>query len=336
MRTRPGTFGEIATVLLLASLPVCTLAADPSPDDAPETCTSRNSKRATVAQIAADPDAFDGECVAVDATMQHTSLFESVDGVYVQPEDSTNPSSSGLRIGLDNIKGRYSNRYRGVSILGRVQDCETVRNCVNASAGENEIVMISGYCHYFDGAYLWIHALKSRRSPAFTRRMGANGRDDYGDLTVAPTDWLNRARIDTLASEFLNALQSGDGEKLADIHFRNVGLKWEDDEAAMLKLLLKDRRSPFSDIRTASTPPQRIILVERWSLEEEQSSDEYAATVCFCREKDCTGRWPIASFDADNLPARPYACTHIEPYVDGQRVVPHFTTEIGTAGLAEP
>ena len=334
MLTSTAPIRAMAT-LLMACLPAI-VAADTSTEQKPEECSARNSERATVEQIATDPEKYAGHCVAVDATMQGWSLFDSVDGVYVQPADSLDPSSSGLRLGLDHIRDHYSERYRGVSIIGRVQDCETIRNCVYSSVGENEIVFISGYCHTKNGAYLWVNDLRFRRSPAFKRQTSSNGRDDYGDLTVAPDHWLNLGSITTLANDFVKALQSSDADKLADIHFRNVGLEWDDDEAAMLKFLLKDRRSPFNEIRTATTSPQQIILVDRSSLEDEQSTGEYSATVCFCRESDCTGRWPIASFDADNVPSRPYACTRIESYVDGQRVVPHFTTEIGTGGLAEP
>jgi hypothetical protein len=326
----------MAAALVVACLPATMLAAETSTENKPVKCSVHNSARATVEQIATDPDQYQGHCVAIDGTMQGSSLFDSVDGVYVQPTDSMDPSSSGLRLGLDHIDDYYSDRYRGVKIVGRVQDCETVRNCVHSSAGEDEIVFISGYCHSNDGAYLWVTDLRFRRSPVFKRQTGSSGRDDYGDLIVAPANWLNLKSITTLANDFLKALQSSDANKLADIHFRNVGLQWEDDEATMLKFLLNDRRSPFNAIRTATTPPQQIILLDRSSLADEQSSDQYSATVCFCRESDCTGRWPIASFDADNIRSRPYACTRIDSNVHGQQVVPRFTTEIGTEGLAEP
>jgi len=289
-----------------------------------------------VAQIAANPDAYEGRCVAVDATRRGSSLFESVDGVYLQPTDSQDPATSGLTIGLDNISRHDHESFRSVSIVGRVQDCETIRNCLYSSAGENEVVMITGYCHYFDGPYLWVEKMRSRRGQPFLRRMGSDARSDYGDLVPAPDAWPYRSRVAKLASEFLQALQTNDRNKLADIHFRNVGLEWEDDEAAMLRFLLKDRRSPFGTIRTATTPPQQIILVERSRLEEPQFVEDYAATVCFCREKDCTGRWPIATFDADNVPTRPYACTRVEPYFSRKEWVPHFTTHIGKGGLVEP
>lgn len=335
MRARTRFFRVSATVLLVACASAISAAgADSSAQKKAADCSAGNSERATVAQIAANPGAYEGHCVAVDATMQGNSLFENVDGVYLQWPDSGNPASSGLRIGLDNA--HYSESYRRVSVLGRVQDCETVRNCVYSSAGENEFVMITGYCHSYNGPYLWVHNLRYHRGQPFVRRLGSDARSDYGDLVPAPEEWWYRAKVTSLASEFLVALQTRDRNKLADIHFRNVGEDDEESEGEMLRFLLKDRQSPFASIRTATTPPQQIILVERSQFEEEESADDYFATVCFCREKDCTGRWPIATFDADNLPTRPYACTQIEPYLTDKRMVPHFTTNIGKVGLAEP
>jgi hypothetical protein len=214
-----------------------------------------------VAQIATNPKAYEGHCVAIDATMQGISLFENVDGVYVQPPDSLNPASSGLRIGLAGASLQYSESYRRVSILGSVQDCETVRNCVQASAGENEVVMISGYCHTSNGPYLWVHELRSHRGQPFYRRMGSDARSDYGNLVPAPDEWWYRAKIASLASEFLLALQTNDRNKLADIHFRNVGEDDEDEEAAMLRFLLKDRHSPSS---TSGQPPRLHSRSSSW------------------------------------------------------------------------
>ena len=173
--------------------------------------------------------------------------------------------------------------------------------------------------------------------------MGAYGQPGYGDLQPAPADWPHRNRVENLTNEFLEALRSADRDKLADLHFRNVGLMWEDEESALIQFLLRDRNSPFADIRRNDTVPQQQILIERPSLDSDGSTlvddadrDNYSATVCFCREADCAGRWPIAQLDADNVRARPYACTGIGPHFSGAREVPHFTTRIGSAGLAEP
>jgi hypothetical protein len=98
--------------------------------------------------------------------------------------------------------------------------------------------------------------------------------------------------------------------------------------------VLSSRKSPFSEIRMGQRVPQQIILVERSRLRDES---DYSATICFCRAESCTGRWPIATFDADNVAARPYACTAVEPYVlERHRLVPQFTTPMEISGLAEP
>jgi len=334
----------ILLTLMTTCAPMVGDAASNGPASAqPVRCSSRNSEKATISQIAADPGRYQGHCVAVGGVMQWQFLFENVDGLYLQPPDTLNPSSNGLRIGLDNLSRHFGERYQHVSVFGRVQDCETVRSCVEANAAENEIVMVSGYCHSFNGPYIFVEGLTVRRGPPFERRLDTHGRDDYGDLEPATEDWPHREKVESLAQDFLRALRSKDRERLAGMHFRDVGLDWKDDEAALLSFLLKTANSPFADIRTSRTPPQQIILVQRSQLRAIQQgsangdeADDYTATVCFCRERSCTGRWPIATFDADNIRERPYACTQVGPYLDEGRWVPHFVTQIGRVGLAEP
>jgi hypothetical protein len=283
-----------------------------------------------VPSIAADPDRYFGRCVAIDGVIHGLFLFESVDGVYLQPRDWLNPSSSGFRIGLDNLFEGPAEDYRHVSIIGRVQNCGAPRD-------DAALLFVAGYCHYFNGVYVWIERLEGRRGRPFERRMGSYDRADYGDLEPAPDDWPHRATVDALAERFLDALRTRDHERLAGIHFRDVGLEWEDDEAALLKFLLA-YDSPFAAVRGSTMPPERIVLVERSRLEPGDAADDYSATVCFCRERSCAGRWPIATFDADNVRGRPYVCTVVAPYLiygTGRRV-PHYSTPIGSGGLAEP
>ncbi len=327
----PMRYHGVAAALLLAGVSV----AGETPD-----CSPSVAEVATVPQIAANLDGYQGRCVRVVGVMRTHFLYESVDGVYLQPPDSLNPASSGFTLGLDNIRKHFSKDYRHVSIIGRVQDCETVRDAVYASAGEDQIVFVSGYCHYHNGPYLWVKELKTRSGPPFGRRMGSYDRKDYGDIEPVPADWRHRAMIEELAGKFLTALRTGDRNTLADIHFRNVGLEWKEDEAQLLKFLLKAPKSPFASIRRGTEPPQQIILASRSLLHPDpdyaDAKDDYSAIVCFCRTADCAGRWPIATFDADNLPTRPYACTHIGPYFHERMKVPHFTTPVEKSGLAEP
>ena len=193
-----------AISILLTLIATCTpmvgnAVSNGSASAEPVRCSSRNSEKATVAQIAADPGRYQGHCVAVVGVMQWAFLFENVDGLYVQPREALNPASNGLRIGLDNISRHFGERYRYVSVLGRVQDCETVRSCVEANAAENEIVMVSGYCHSFNGPYIFVQALTLQRGPPLERRLDTHGREDYGDLEPAPEDWPHREKVESLA-----------------------------------------------------------------------------------------------------------------------------------------
>lgn len=320
---------------LLATLFLACITAVGWSADKVVTCTAKNSEVATVPQIAKHPENYSSRCVAVRGVMRWDSLFESVDGVYLRPTDMLNPSSSGFRLGLDHVRRYLDERYRHVSIIGRVQDCEEIRDWVHSTAGENEVVMVSGYCHHHNGAYLWVNELRFRTGPPFYRQMGRYERVDYGDLKPAPETWPYRAVVQAQADKFLTALRTQDRHALSRMHY-NI-----DDKD--LKYLLSDRRSPFASIRSATEPPQQIILVYKAMADEEavasadpDGEDDYGTTICFCREKDCTGRWPIAMLDADNLPSRPYACTELTGYLAGSRDEPSFETEIAEGGLEEP
>jgi hypothetical protein len=335
-----GRFLVAASIIFGAGNAVASEEADARPTK----CSAAMSEKVSVAQVASNAEQYVGRCVSIDGVMQRWFLYENVDGVYLQEKEPLNPSSSGARLGLDNITRHFGERFRHVSILGRVQDCETVRDSVHAAAGENELVMISGYCHYENGAYLWVHKVGSRGGPPFERRMGSYGRPGYGDLEPATEAWPHRDFVENLAKVFVEALRSRDRDRLAGLHFRDVGLEWDEEESQLMRFLLDDRKSPFAAIRSRGTVPQHVILIERPAADpastepvDDEDRSNYTATVCFCREDDCTGRWPIARFDADNVNARPYACTQIGPYLiyrEGE--VPHFTTAMGSGGLAEP
>jgi hypothetical protein len=327
----------LLTAIFVACIPEIGTSAKPTD------CTARNAEKTTVPEIAAHPDQFQHLCVAIQGVMQRSFIYESVDGVYLRPPDILNPASSGFLLGLDNIKRHFDDRYRHVSIVGRVQDCEEVHEWVESQAEEGEIVMVNGYCHSRNGPYLWVQDLRFRSGAPFIRQMGYRSRRDYGDLQPAPVDWAHRALVEAHVNGFLLALRSSDREGLASIHFRNGGLNWHDDGTELQNFLLSDRHSPFASIRTEHDPPQQVILIYKPfpDSDEEAEADphdaaDYSATVCFCREKDCTGRWPIASFDADNLPTRPYACTEFGSFVVDRRPVPLFMTRIGKGGLEEP
>jgi hypothetical protein len=335
--SRPRRSHAFVALLLVSAVPAAAASAE---------CSRATAERATVPEIAQHPERFEGSCVVVDGVMQGQFLYESVDGVYLRSKEYFDPTAAGFRLGLDLAKPlrRATGGYQHASIVGRVQDCETLRDEANASAGPDEFVWVSGYCHYYNGTYLWIKDVRFRSGPPFLRQMGSYERKDYGNIEPAPPGWPYRAKIEALAATFLAALRAGDRKTLADIHFGNVGLDWKEEQAELLHFLLADRKSPFASLLLGTGTPQQLILLDRPPLDDEPTGDastdgdgdDYAATICFCREQDCSELWPIAHVDADNLPTRPYACTRIDPYLDGGRTLPNFSTPIEKHGLTEP
>ncbi len=325
----------------LLPLVICALlAGSPAPSRAAAThlpaCTAASAEAATVRRVAGDQKAYRGRCVTISGVVKGLQLYDDVNGVYQRIPDVSDPSSSGAALGLDNPVrlGHLLPGYRVATITGRVQDCDLARRALDRSSAPGEVAMIVGYCHYRNGAYLWVTHISWGAASPPERRMGAAAGDDYGDLVPAPADWPHRPAVQALAARFLRALRTGDAATLANLHFEDPVTDQRDDARQLVAFLLRDGRSPFASIRTAKAEPQGVILVRR---EANDDPDDYSAFICFCRSADCTGRWPIATFDADNLPSRPYACTMVEPYLvfrQGKR--PMFRTPMERYGLSEP
>lgn len=310
-------------------------------------CSSATALQTTVAAVAQHPTEFIAKCVRINAVTKGSSIYENVDGVYLAPRVFLDPSSNGLRLGLDNWRKLRitEDGYRRVDVIGRVQDCETVRSMMDASVGENEIVMISGYCHYSNGTYLWVERISAARGPTFVRQLPRAARRGYGDLRPAPTGWRHAEQVEAAARAFLEAIRGGDGASLTQLHYGSDVEYAQSERGSLLDFLLRDKRSPFASIRAGTGAPQMTILVERnepladepTDSNKDVDADDYTSTICFCRHFDCTQRWPIARFDADNLPTRPYACTHYGPYVVFRRgAEPRFDTPRARDGLSEP
>src|SRR5689334_5808387 len=100
------------SLLLLSAFGVANAFGDePCMNPQVSSCTIQNSELATVPGIAAHPEKYRSRCVAIDGVMEGLYLFESVDGVYLRPRDGLDPSSSGFRLGLDNLQSHVSDDY---------------------------------------------------------------------------------------------------------------------------------------------------------------------------------------------------------------------------------
>ena len=269
-------------------------------------------------------------------------LYTSVEGYYLAGpytggDPRTDPNDR-ERIGLDNH--RLTERIpeyglRTVTAIGRVQICEDVRDIVEASAEEGQIVWVSGFCHMANGPYLWLHDVKVGPRARLHRLIGEEMRSRLGDLMPAPPAWPHRDFVESHARDFLAALR-GDREAFSRLH----GGKEAAQSQEAMKLAYGSHRG-FAALRRGPAAPQQAILIEDIpgpAVVEptDQIRNGYASTICFCVRPDCTGLWPIAKIDADNRQDRPYVCTWIGSWIEHKKLQLRFQTKRGQYGLPEP
>ena len=66
------------------------------------------------------------------------------------------------------------------------------------------------------------------------------------------------------------------------------------------------------------------------------AGQEAEAIVCWSDHADAERLWPIAAFDADNRPGRPYACARIAYSIRGGEPQWRAFIDQAAGGLAEP
>jgi len=311
----------------------------------PQPCTQANSTPATIAEVTTQPR-LAHRCVAVTALYRSGVLIASIDALYLPGiswagDPHRDPAFRQILI-LRNV--RVLRRMPGDGVyqataFGRVEDCGQVRRSHQASAGPDEIVMTTGLCHYLPGAYLRVDDLRTGGQVEAVRLTGEAQRARVGDLVAPPEGWRHRAFVEDYAARYLQALRGGDRAALLALHI--AGGRPEQARAGVR--LAFGRHSGFTAIRAAAAAPQMAIFIEdapgpeTWAVGFREFRG-YGSTICFCREPNCTERWPISLIDADNREDRPYVCVHMGSWVTGStgRAVPYVTTEQTRSGLPEP
>jgi hypothetical protein len=316
----------------------------------PTACTRANAESATIRQIMTEPDRFRHRCVTVTALQRGASMFESVDDFYLASPFAGKPEANPIyrgRLILENQRRMRSwlghadaDRLHRATATGEVRDCVEIRDAIQASAGPDEIVFTTGLCHYLHGWYLQTSELEIGEAVPAVRLTGEANRTRVGNLVEAPPSWPYRAFVEEHARRYLAALRAGDRTTFLALHLdaerpQSGGAAGRDALEAGF-----GRHRGFADLRTSPRSPQMAIFLEDEpgpaTTPPGQAPSDYSALICFCRGPDCTARWPISSFDADNREDRPYACTDFSPYFLMGRPQPAFSTAQSNGGLPEP
>jgi hypothetical protein len=314
-------------------------------------CSPAISIRTTVAEIGENLNRFMDKCVTVAGPFAGLAMYGSVEDMYLTarygPDGNYDWAAAKKgRLGLDSprgeLRGLKMDRIPRIEVTGIVDSCERrsaaarAREKANLARGEISIMMLTGYCHYYDGAVLNAVAWSFDQSTRYERMTGESARELFGNLVPLEDDWPFAQRLQAASSEFLAALRARDQAKLMALHdFTNPDHEFH---RKVMDLLLRRSDSPFVQVRTNPNPQMQLFL-DRFEVEQQGAGKDprlALAVACYCRIGDCKGRWPISYNDADNWVTRPYACVRIrkEDWPGGKLIV---ETQPGSGRwLAEP
>lgn len=286
-------------------------------------CTASTATPVAVTDIGERLEYYLGRCVTVSGPATSLALFSSVEGIYrsqrLTAEGNSDPGEARRhRLGLSSrnnaIRSLKLGKVPWMTVTGIVDSCERKRDrAVEAAraAGEVAVIVGAGYCHYYGGAVVNAVAFSIDRSKAAQRLTGEAARREVGDLVPAPDDWPQLAALRRTGEEFRLALGRGDKRALAEMH--DMSAKPGGQDSVFIENLVSGAESPFAEVRRDPSLPM-ALFVRRGELERARSGrlpEWHFGTVCFARRADRSIDWPISANNADNDPARPYACASV-------------------------
>ncbi len=290
--------------------------------------------------LAAEPRAYDGKCVRVSGLWIGQALYSGLEGYYrVGPRIGTgaNSSSGNHRIGIY-LSDKMWRRAEHIDaaeadVIGTAGVCEDLW-----SVTETEIIMAIGYCHYAGGAYVHTAEIGFRAVPLI-RQVGETARRQFGNLASPPAGWTHLGEVEALAQRWFKDIQTGNVEDFLSLHALDSDEVDLDDKEDDFHQVFRAKKSPFATFRGSSSAPQTAIFVlarPRAPDAEPVPPNDYAAAACFCREGDCSARWPISLADASNAKARPFICGQFFAKTEDGETERSARTVIDWRNLQEP
>src|SRR5690242_5694109 len=113
--------------------------------------------KTTVSRIVADPMAWSGKSISVDAILVYGEITSRLYATAEEAKKGWIYDQTSLDIRMDLKAGRISKTWDGktVRVTGEVDaGCIVAHEIARRESNENRIVMASGYCHTADGPHL--------------------------------------------------------------------------------------------------------------------------------------------------------------------------------------
>ncbi len=233
-------------------------------------------------------------------------------------------------IGLKQPEGRTRDYTpRRVEIVGKVGSCADENAAVeqDQKSRPGEIVMLLGYCHTSLANYVAPTATRVIDKNPVARLSEADLPPERRPLVDAPAGLPGLAVSQSKAQSMLQALLDRD----EDIYVRlsEPDLVEDLDKAGKrlkpewLRIRLRDIHADYVTAQKIWRPLAGQLLpdarprtfIERADLPAQGGNSRLIH--CWCKQGDCTGKWPVLSLDADNLGTRPYACIATSDYLLG-------------------
>lgn len=340
----------LAAILLWIMVP----AASVSAPDRKSACRSTQAQPATIEAIRSDYQAWRGKCVALGGIAVGVRLYADRQATLERKGNFGEEVRRSIVL-YPRRRIRSGREPRLVEVVGRIGSCKVQNDIVGAmqEAHPEQIIMVSGYCHTSLETYIEPVVVRVLRSGPITRLLEEEVPEDRRELVDAPAEFIGLALYLSGARTMADALATGDEETFR----RLVRPDLQDDidklgsksPPGWLRSALREVHSEFTShkalrrsfaaIYPLGTRPQRV-LVDRADRDAFRTTGDVLShfVVCWCKTADCTGRWPVRAFDADNHPNRPYLCAIANDYILGPRAGRALQVNVDAEeeGFAEP
>ncbi len=296
-----------------------------------EACTLASARPVTIAGLNKARARLDGQCVRLTAYQIENMIFEAREDFYKHFASTRNKAANVVGIAYDG-KRWDSEHPRRATFVGRVVDCaaqqrrfaraDRRRSSHMSSSGEIVLTHHYGFCGSNVGPALYLDDIVDAADTPLDRITEGEVADRIGDLELAPAGFDFHGKLTALVDLSL--------KKGCAPNFKPDPRLFQDDKERSVTVDASgpddSRRAAFSgDVCKVPASETRLYLISPASPHREANA-QLDMLACACRTGDCTGRWPVALFDTNWNPARPYFCQRIS-------YVPH--KQSGTGRHAE-